>query len=111
MKKILFMVITIALLTIGTCFASEKVDNYQDVLIQVNGQTFSADEDVETLEKELSGISKIKITMEKTENDLKITNLQKALHSNDYYFIMLKPEWHGDDDEVMIQDGYLIEIK
>ena len=111
MKKILFMVITMTLLAIGTCFASEKVANYQDVLLQVNGQTISTNADVEILEKELTGINKIKITMIKTDEELNTTNLHKAMQNNDYYFILLKPEWHGNHDEVMVQEGYLIELK
>ena len=116
MKKFLATLITICLLILvaSTCFAKEgKVDNYQDVFVEVNGKILDVEEtSEEEFRKELKGINKLTIFSMKTDdNQLEEKNFHKALLGGNYYYIIMKPDIFGEDDKDMLTTVYLIELE
>ena len=116
MKKMLATLITICLFVLvgSTCFAAEgKVDNYQDVFVEVNGKILDVEEtSEEEFRKELKGINKLTIFSMKTDdNQLEEKNFHKALLGGNYYYIIMKPDIFGEDDKDMLTTVYLIELE
>lgn len=104
MKKIFAILITVCLLILvaSTCFAKEgKVDNYQDIIIDINGSMYDTTEDIEST---LKGINKVTI-ISTLKEDIKDTKLRELLRDNDNYLIITKSEWYGD--EIIYDYGYL----
>lgn len=115
MKKLLLALVTICLLILGTtCFAAEKeVDNYQDAFVEVNGKLLDVEEtEEEVFKREFNGINKLTIFSVKTdERQLEEKNFHKALLGGNYYAVIMKPEFFGEDDKDMLTTVYLIELE
>lgn len=115
MKKVLVAMFTICLLVFGaTCYASEKSgDNYEDIFVEVNGKTLYTDEtSEEEFKKEFGGVNKLTIFSMKTdESQLEKKNFHKALLGGNYYAVIMKPEFFGEDDKDMLTTVYLIELE
>ena len=116
MKKFFVTLITICLfgLISSSCFASEKsVYNYEDIFVEVNGKTLYTDEtSEEEFKKEFKGINKLTIFSMKTdESQLEEKNFHKALLGGNYYAVITKPEFFGEDDKDMLTTVYLIELE
>lgn len=115
MKKLLVAVFTICLLILETTgFAAEReTDNYEDIFVEINGKTLYLDETTEEeFKKEFNGVNKLTIFSMKTdESQLEKKNFHKALLGGNYYAVIMKPEFFGEDDKDMLTTVYLIEME
>lgn len=104
MKTLLAIFSFISLLILNTtcCYAYNRVNNYQDLLIKINNNQSNL---IETFEKDLQRINreeKIYINRNKS----KINNI----NNGGYYIRITHGNWKEDKDEVLLESGYIFEL-
>lgn len=110
MRKIIIMMFLILTMISGVCFA-ENCDNYNDVLVELDGNSYILEDTNKELFKEkLKGIKKVTIISMKTEGEPVKNSFFEALSDGNYYIIIKEPQWFGENDKDMETVCYIVKL-
>lgn len=115
MKKTIILLVTVATILMVSGFTSvnaSDVVNYQDVTVEINGKVYETNNtDKEVFKNELEGgINKIKIMSVRTDKELQETNLSSVINEGDYYLVLTEPKWFGEDDDIMEETIFVVDL-